>query len=76
MYNDLLVYKVTNSKWTFFKIPASPPPRTSHQAVAVPSNKGELWIFGGEFSTKSESQFYHYKDLWVLHLDSLQWERI
>lgn len=60
----------------FLKIPFGPPPRTSHQAVIIPSNKGELWIFGGEFTTKSESQFYHYRDLWVLQLDTKQWTQI
>uniref|UniRef100_A0A0A9WEH8 Kelch domain-containing protein 4 n=1 Tax=Lygus hesperus TaxID=30085 RepID=A0A0A9WEH8_LYGHE len=76
LFNDLFIYKIATNEWTLFKIPGSPPPRTSHQAVAVPSKKGEMWVFGGEFSTKSESQFYHYKDLWVLHLDNLSWERV
>uniref|UniRef100_A0A224XNU8 Kelch domain-containing protein 4 n=1 Tax=Panstrongylus lignarius TaxID=156445 RepID=A0A224XNU8_9HEMI len=76
VYKDLFIYKITTDEWIFLKIPGGPPPRTSHQAVVVPSNKGELWIFGGEFTTKSESQFYHYRDLWVLQLDTKQWTQI
>lgn len=44
--------------------------------VASSANKGQLWIFGGEFSSPTQSQFYHYRDLWVYHLSSKQWEKI
>ena len=40
----------------------------SQQAVVVPQGGGQLWIFGGEFASPDGEQFYHYKDLWVLHL--------
>lgn len=33
-------------------------------------------LFGGEHSTPSQLQFYHYKDLWVYRLASRQWEKI
>ncbi|NXK87311.1 KLDC4 protein, partial [Formicarius rufipectus] len=46
------------------------------QAAAVPSAGGQLWIFGGEFASPSGEQFYHYKDLWVLHLATKTWEQI
>lgn len=32
------------------------------------STGGQLWIFGGEFTSPTQTQFYHYKDLWVLDL--------
>jgi len=35
-----------------------------------------MWVFGGEFSSPNNSQFYHYKDLWVLHLKTHTWEHI
>jgi len=36
---------------------------------------GELWMFGGEYTSPSQSQFYHYNDLYVLHLSTLRWEK-
>lgn len=76
VYGDLFLYSISKNEWTLIKAPRAPPPRCGHQAVAVSSNKGELWIFGGEFTSPSESQFYHYKDLWVYHLGDKKWERI
>ena len=46
------------------------------QAVAVPQGGGQLWIFGGEFASPDGEQFYHYKDLWVLHLATRTWEQV
>lgn len=58
------------------KAPGAPPPRCAHQALTTTANKGELWIFGGEFTSPSESQFYHYKDLWVYRFAEKKWEKI
>ncbi len=76
MYNDLLVYNIKKNKWTQIKAPNAPPPRTFHQAVIVSRNGGELWIFGGEFSSPSQSQFYHYNDLWVFYFQTKTWKKI
>lgn len=46
------------------------------QAVAVAQGGGQLWVFGGEFASPNGEQFYHYKDLWVLHLATHTWENI
>lgn len=46
------------------------------QAAVVPTAGGQLWIFGGEFASPNGEQFYHYKDLWVLHLATKTWEQI
>lgn len=55
----------------------SPPPLLSSlQAVVVPQGGGQLWVFGGEFASPNGEQFYHYKDLWVLHLATHTWEKI
>ncbi|XP_043083127.1 kelch domain-containing protein 4 isoform X2 [Puntigrus tetrazona] len=35
-----------------------------------------MWMFGGEFASPDGEQFYHYKDLWVLHLGTRTWEQI
>lgn len=46
------------------------------QAAVVPTAGGQLWVFGGEFASPNGEQFYHYKDLWVLHLATKTWEQI
>jgi hypothetical protein len=46
------------------------------QAAYLARNQGELWIFGGEFASPTQSQFYHYNDLWVFRFATKQWERI
>lgn len=35
-----------------------------------------MYIFGGEFASPSQNQFYHYKDLWRLNLDTWAWENL
>ena len=35
-----------------------------------------MWLFGGEYASPSESQFYHYRDLWLFHLGTKRWEKI
>ncbi|XP_033075156.1 kelch domain-containing protein 4 isoform X1 [Trachypithecus francoisi] len=45
-------------------------------AVVVPQGGGQLWVFGGEFASPNGEQFYHYKDLWVLHLATKTWEQV
>ncbi|XP_031513897.1 kelch domain-containing protein 4 isoform X2 [Papio anubis] len=46
------------------------------KAVVVPQGGGQLWVFGGEFASPNGEQFYHYKDLWVLHLATKTWEQV
>nr|XP_031292489.1 kelch domain-containing protein 4 isoform X2 [Camelus dromedarius] len=46
------------------------------KAVVVPQGGGQLWVFGGEFASPDGEQFYHYKDLWVLHLATKTWEQV
>lgn len=48
----------------------------SQQAVMVPQGGGQLWIFGGEFASPDGEHFYHYRDLWVLHLATRTWEQV
>lgn len=76
MFNDLLIYNIKRGEWSQVKSPAGPPPRSSHQAVIVSQAGGQLWLFGGEFTSPSESQFYHYKDLWCFHFSSRRWEKV
>nr|XP_026484324.1 kelch domain-containing protein 4 isoform X2 [Vanessa tameamea] len=76
VYNDLLFFNAANGTWKQVKAPGAPPPRSAHQAVATPANKGELWVFGGEFTSPSETQFHHYKDLWCFSLAEKKWEKV
>ncbi|CAJ1057528.1 PREDICTED: kelch domain-containing protein 4 [Xyrichtys novacula] len=76
MYNDLFFYNIKKKSWIKSEIPNPPPPRCSHQAVVAPQSGGQLWVFGGEFASPNGEQFYHYKDLWVLHLATHTWENI
>ncbi|KAM6973514.1 kelch domain-containing protein 4 [Aplochiton taeniatus] len=76
LYNDLFFYNIKKNNWVKCDIPNPPPPRCAHQAVVVPQGGGQLWVFGGEFASPDGNTFYHYKDLWVLHLATNTWENI
>ncbi|GFR85583.1 kelch domain-containing protein 4-like [Elysia marginata] len=76
VYNDLFAYQVRKNEWTKVSIPNAPPPRSAHQAVCVAHQGGQMWVFGGEFSSHSQNQFYHYKDLWLLQLRDKKWEQV
>lgn len=36
----------------------------------------EHQLFGGEHSTPSQIQFYHYRDLWVYRINQRVWEKV
>ncbi|KAK1118624.1 hypothetical protein K0M31_014929 [Melipona bicolor] len=76
VYGDMFIYNLNKDEWMIVKAPGAPPPRCGHQTVTTTANKGELWVFGGEFSSPSESQFYHYRDLWVYRFAEKKWEKI
>ncbi|KAE8750832.1 hypothetical protein FOCC_FOCC002260 [Frankliniella occidentalis] len=76
LYNDLFIYNIPRNEWKVLKAPSCAPPRSGHQMVSVAANKGQLWVFGGEYASPTQSQFYHYKDLWVYHMATKQWEKI
>ncbi|KAJ1525351.1 hypothetical protein ONE63_010168 [Megalurothrips usitatus] len=76
LFNDFYIYNIPRNEWKILKAPSGPPPRSGHQMVSVATNKGQLWVLGGEYASPSQSQFYHYKDLWVYHMATKQWEKI
>ncbi|XP_054275074.1 kelch domain-containing protein 4-like [Macrosteles quadrilineatus] len=76
LYNEMFIYNINRGDWTMLKAPAGPPPRCSHQAVALPIGGGQLWVYGGEFASPTQSQFYHYRDLWVFHFATHLWEQV
>ncbi|CAF3817294.1 unnamed protein product [Adineta steineri] len=75
LFNDLYIYDIKKQHWKRVNTPQPPAPRSSHQVVSVSMRDGELWMFGGEYTSPSQSQFYHYNDLYVLHLSTLRWEK-
>ncbi|KAF5282867.1 hypothetical protein FQR65_LT14191 [Abscondita terminalis] len=76
IYNDLFFYNIQHNSWSLVRSPGGPPPRCGHQMVTTSANKGQLWVFGGEYASPTQTQFYHYKDLWVFHLNNNRWEKI
>ncbi|CAH8279137.1 unnamed protein product [Arabidopsis lyrata] len=73
VYGDLYRYDVDKQEWKSISSPNSPPPRSSHQAVAW---KNYLYIFGGEFTSPNQERFHHYKDFWMLDVKTNQWEQL
>lgn len=76
VYNELFFYNIPRNEWTIIKAPGGPAPVCGHQMIATSSNKGQLWVFGGEYTSPTQSQFYHYRDLWVYHIADRKWEKI
>lgn len=76
MFNDLHVYSLKKGQWTRVRAPKPPPPRTFHQSAVLSRSGGELWVFGGEFSSPSQAQFHHYNDLWMFNLATRQWQKV
>ncbi|KAI9218553.1 hypothetical protein BC828DRAFT_350333, partial [Blastocladiella britannica] len=73
-YNDLYVFNAEKDAWTKYESTNCPGPRSSHQMVAT--GTGQLFMFSGEFASKNESQFYHWKDMWMLDAKSRSWEKL
>lgn len=76
LFSDLFRYGIKRNEWRLVSSAPCPPPRASHQAVAVPSDPPTLFVFGGEYSSPTQTQFYHYKDLWALDLVSWTWTKV
>lgn len=76
IFNDLYFYNITKNEWKQVNSPAGPTPRSGHQMVAAAMDGGSIWLFGGEYASPSQLQFYHYKDLWVFRMNTKKWEKI
>ena len=55
-FAELYRYIVKKNEWRKISSPTAPPPRSSHQAVTVPTEGGQLFLFGGEFSSPSQQK--------------------
>ncbi|XP_059613444.1 kelch domain-containing protein 4 [Phlebotomus argentipes] len=76
VFDDLFFYTIAKDSWSVLRCGEKPLPRCGHQMVATATDGGQLWLFGGEYSSPSQLQFHHYSDLWVFRLKSRHWERI
>eukprot|EP00117_Sycon_ciliatum_P029990 scpid53893/ scgid23752/ Kelch domain-containing protein 4 len=75
-YNDLFIYNIRHDEWIKWDVPNPPPPRSSHQAACVPQGGGQMWLFGGEFTSANNESFHHFRDLWMLDLAHAKWENV
>ncbi|KAG0324823.1 hypothetical protein BG000_002032, partial [Podila horticola] len=73
-YNDLYRYNIEKDEWRRITSPNSPGPRSSHQ-IAI-TTAGTLFLFGGEFASPNETQFFHYKDFWSMDMKTNAWEKL
>ncbi|KAF9369383.1 hypothetical protein CPB97_003639, partial [Podila verticillata] len=73
-YNDLYRYNIEKDEWRRITSPNSPGPRSSHQIAITPA--GTLFLFGGEFASPNETQFFHYKDFWSMDMKTNAWEKL
>ena len=75
VYNDLFRLKDIKGQLTWSQIssPNTPKPRSSHQAIA---SRTHMYVIGGEFTSPSQMQFYHHKDMWRLDLATSKWEEV
>ncbi|KAL8715956.1 MAG: hypothetical protein Q9220_000623 [cf. Caloplaca sp. 1 TL-2023] len=73
-YNDLFVYLIEKDQWRKVTSPNSPLPRSGHAWTR--SLAGDIYLFGGEFSSPKQGTFYHYNDFWKLNPSTREWTRI
>uniref|UniRef100_A0A7S2ZVZ8 DUF4110 domain-containing protein n=1 Tax=Rhodosorus marinus TaxID=101924 RepID=A0A7S2ZVZ8_9RHOD len=72
-YADLYNFSLDKEAWTKYRSRNQPPPRSSHAATV---HKSFMYIFGGEFSSPRQTQFYHYRDLWRLDTSDFTWTKL
>ncbi|XP_055528789.1 kelch domain-containing protein 4 [Wyeomyia smithii] len=76
VYGEFYCFNIEKNEWKELKASSSPAPRSGHQMVSVSTDGGQIWLFGGEYASPSQLQFYHYKDMWVFRIAEKQWEKI
>eukprot|EP00127_Corallochytrium_limacisporum_P001316 Clim_evm6s51 gene=Clim_evmTU6s51 len=74
--NELLTYKPSTNEWSIHMSSYAPKPRCGHHGAVRPVFGGQIFVFGGEFTSPTGSQFRHYNDLWLFHVEDRKWEQI
>ena len=77
VYGDLYRLKLGNDGvvWTRISSKNSPKPRSAHQAIFHPQSRS-LYLFGGEFTSPTQTHFNHFNDLWRLDTATAAWENL
>jgi hypothetical protein len=70
IYDDLLVYNTVKKSWIKIIAGAGPSPRSSVQGITYKHN---IIYFGGEFASRSLSQFHHFKDVFRFDTNTYSW---
>ncbi|XP_058831674.1 kelch domain-containing protein 4 [Topomyia yanbarensis] len=76
VYGEFFSYNIAKNEWKQLKSSTCPAPRSGHQMISVSTDGGQIWLFGGEFASPTQLQFYHFKDMWVYRIGKKQWEKI
>lgn len=76
VYGEFFLYNTLKSEWKELVASPAPTPRSSHQMISTAQNRGELYLFGGEYASPSQLQFLHFKDTWRFQLSSKKWEKL
>ncbi|KAF8680544.1 Galactose oxidase [Rhizoctonia solani] len=58
-YNDVYRYSPDKNEWRLYTSPTSPSPRSAHAVASSPASGGQLFLFGGEFSSLNQTTFHH-----------------
>eukprot|EP00742_Colponemidia_sp_Colp-10_P013440 GILJ01015180.1.p1 GENE.GILJ01015180.1~~GILJ01015180.1.p1 ORF type:complete len:635 (-),score=137.41 GILJ01015180.1:43-1947(-) len=73
IYDDLFVYNTKKHTWSQITSGKGPSPRSSSQGFTY---KQYLFIHGGEYASRSQSQFVHFKDVFRFDVNQCIWEEL
>lgn len=76
VFGEFFTYNTVKSEWKQIKASPAPCARSGHQMIASAQNGGEIYLFGGEFASPSQLQFYHFRDTWRFQLAEKKWEKL
>lgn len=70
IYDDLLIYNTAKKAWIKVVAGGGPSPRSSVQGITYKHN---IIYFGGEFASRSLSQYHHFKDVYRFDANTYSW---
>lgn len=76
VYGEFYTFHTVKSEWKELKASPAPCARSGHQMIATAQNGGEIYLFGGEYASPSQLQFYHFRDTWRFQLATKKWEKL